>query len=95
MAVAIPAAVPIPITMSPPMSVMDRGAYRLVAHRRTGDDDTGWTERRRDIDRRRTKRCRLSNDHGRPGKRYGNWESDTYVDPGLGEGHATHENGCN
>lgn len=86
--VAVPIAIPAPLVLwavvRGPVLILDRHTRHYNARRADG---------RCDIHRRRAIWRWLSNDHTRKGKR--NTDSDTHVDPGLGEGHATYENRCN
>lgn len=74
------------------MFVMSVGRL-IIIDRRARHHNPGRADWRRDIDRRRANNCRLTDDYSVPRQ----WQTDANadVDPGLSEGHSTHENRCN
>ena len=91
-AMVVSAVVPAPgITVPVPVAIINR--------RWTGNHDA-WQADWRGNDHRRTDlranhnwrtiRCRMADDNPGQGKR----ETDSHINPGLGNRHTTHQNGC-
>lgn len=94
MATAMIAALPPVITA--PMIV---ATARCIANGRAGNNHAWRTDGRHDDYRRRARNDRLPDDDSRPGQRRKRGkrqaDSDAYVEAGMGNRQATHENGCN
>ena len=82
MAVAAVVSAPL-ITVSVPVGVP------IINRRRARNHDARCADRRGYDHQRRTIRCRMADDNPRQGKR----ETDSHVNPGLGNRHTTHQNG--